>query len=399
MGAAVPRWARPFFKDERGSAFLVVGVFLILLLFVGMAVDFGILMRYRRAMQDGCDSAVLAGAQDLRSATRSATTTAQTYAQRDLTENNIIWNANNFTATTEDANGNATGITPVRLAATYTASVPLFFLASISPSVTVTVQCAAQRVPVLTTGLKPLGLDFNVFNSLYGPNGTFGSNVTCQPFTANNMPSANGGTGPAFGTKCSDCTLSINVSSGSTSVAPSCDPNAPGSGNSGALALNNTQSGCTNNGFDTTSGWGCTFINGTGTNPAYCATPPPAGLSTSASNWLSCSIVSTKTGMGVGPWNNAVGAVCASTNPKDWIVVLPLVNPNLWEGQINGTSTQVDIVAFANFQMDCPYMNSLNGNAKYEPLVGTFVQFVDFQATTGNPNGVDTGVDTIILVQ
>lgn len=80
-------------------------------------------------------------------------------------------------------------------------------------------------------------------------------------------------------------------------------------------------------------------------------------------------------------------------------MVLPLVNPNLWEGQINGTSTQVDIVAFANFQMDCPYMNSLNGNAKYEPLVGTFVQFVDFQATTGNPNGVDTGVDTIILVQ
>src|SRR5690348_495663 len=165
MKQRVLRWARRVSNDERGSAFLIVGVFLILLLFVGMATDFGIILRYRRAMQNGCDSAVLAGAQDLQT-NRSATATAQTYAQRDLTENNIIWNATNFTATTEDANGNATGIKPVRLAATYQATVPLFLLASVSPSMTIKVQCAAQRVPVLTTGLKPLGLDYNVFNSL-----------------------------------------------------------------------------------------------------------------------------------------------------------------------------------------------------------------------------------------
>lgn len=390
----VRRWARRFSRDERGSVFLIVGTFLVLLLFVGMATDFGILLRYRRAMQNGCDSAVLAGAQDLRSTTRSATTTAQTYAQRDLTENNIIWNASNFTATTENANGTADGTTnAVRLAATYQATVPLFFLASITPSVTINVNCAAQRVPILTTGLKPLGLDYTVFKDLYTSQG---KSVTCTPFGINgNFPP----TGPAFGTQCADCTLSINVSSGGTSAAPSCDPNAPGSGNTGALALNNTQAGCTNNGFDTTSGWGCTFINGTGTMPAYCATAPTAGLSTNSSNWLSCSIVSTKTGMGVGPWNAAAGAVCASTKPTDWVVVMPLMNPNIWEGNIQGTSTSVDIVAFAAFQLDCPYMNSLNGNAKYEPLVGTFVQFLDFQATTGNPNGIDTGVDTIILVQ
>jgi Flp pilus assembly protein TadG len=392
------RWGRRFSADERGFAVVIVGSFLILLLFVGMATDFGIIMRHRRAMQNACDSAVLAGAQNLRQGT--ATTEATTYMQRDLTENNIGWVPANFTATTEDANGVTDGTTAaVRVAASYQLTIPLFFLALATPSINVAVQCAAQRVPVLTTGMKPIGLDYNVFQSLYGPNGQFGQNVTCQPFTSNNMPVADGGTGPAFGTACADCTLSINVSSGSTSVAPSCDPNAPGSGNSGALALNNTQAGCTNNGFDTTSGWGCTFINGTGTDPAYCATPPPAGLSTNSTSWFSCSIISTKTGMGRGPWNNAAGAVCASTNPKDWVVVMPLINPNLWEGQVNGTSTQLDIVGFANFQMDCPYMNSLNGNSQYEPLVGTFVQFLDFQATTGNPNGVDTGVDTIILVQ
>lgn len=393
MKITLGRRARQLNGDERGSVFLIVGAFLVLLLFVGMAVDFGILLRYRRAMQNGCDSAVMAGAMDLRTSGSTAQATASRYAQRDYTENNITWIASNFTSTPEDANGNASGINPVRLAATYQATVPLFFLASVSPSVTVNVACAAQRVPVLTTGLKPMGLDYNVFTNLYGPSGKFGQNVTCTPFSASgNFPP----TGPAFGTACADCTLSINISGNQSSPVPSCDPNAPGSGNTGALALLNNQAGCTNQGFDTTSGWGCVFVNGTGTNPAYCATPPPNGLSTSSSNWLSCSIVRTKTGMGVGPWGTAAGAVCALADPKQWIVVMPLMNPNIWEGQVSGTSTQVDIVGFANFQMDCAYMNSIRS---YEPLVGTFVSFVDFQAATGNPNGVDTGVDTIILVQ
>jgi hypothetical protein len=74
------------------------------------------------------------------------------------------------------------------------------------------------------------------------------------------------------------------------------------------------------------------------------------------------------------------------------------MNPNIWEAGVNGHATQVDIVAFAQFQLDCPYMNSLGGNTHYEPLIGTFVQFLDFQAVTGNPNGTDTGVEGIILV-
>jgi Flp pilus assembly protein TadG len=389
------RWMQRFTGDERGSAVFIVGAFLVLLLFVGMATDFGILLRYRRAMQDGCDSAVLAGAQNLKVASPSATAEAQTYAQRDLTQNNIVWNANNFSAQTQDKNGNATGINPVRLWASYQATVPLFFLASASPSVTVSVQCAAQRVPVLTTGLKPLGLDYNVFLNLYGPSGRWGSNVTCTPFgTSGNQPP----TGPAYGAACSDCALSTNFSSSGSGSTPQCDP-AVGSGNTGALDLHNTQAGCTNNGFDTSAGWGCTFINGTGTNPAYCATPPPTGLSTNSTNWLSCSVVRSKTGLGNGPWRNAASAVCALTDPKQWIVTMPLMNPTIWEGGVNGASTSVDIVAFANFQMDCPYMNSLRGSNPYDPLIGTFVNFVDFQGVVGDPNGVDTGVDTIILVQ
>jgi len=51
-----------FRNSERGTVtVLTVGVFLILTLFVGMSTDFGIFLRYRRAMQNACDSGALAG--------------------------------------------------------------------------------------------------------------------------------------------------------------------------------------------------------------------------------------------------------------------------------------------------------------------------------------------------
>ncbi|HKX18873.1 MAG TPA: pilus assembly protein TadG-related protein [bacterium] len=389
MRIALGRRAQQFNGNERGSVFLVVGAFLVLLLFVGMAVDFGILLRYRRAMQNGCDSSVMAGAMDLTTSGSTAQATASRYAQRDYTENNITWVSNNFTSTPEDANGNATGTSPVRLAATYTTTVPLFFLASVAPSMTINVACAAQRVPVLTTGLKPLGLDKAVYTARWTAQGS----KPCAVFGSAGNPNA-------LGTQCGDCALSININGSGTQNSPAsfCDSSAPGSGNTGSLDLHNTQAGCTNNGFDTSGGWGCTFINGTGTNPAYCAT---SSTSNNPANWPACATVVTKTGMGVGPWNTAVKAVCSTpdpvTNPgaSGWVVVMPLMNSSLWEGQINGRSTSVDIVGFAAFEMDCAFM-AKNG---YEPIVGTFVQILDYQGTTGNPNGVDTGVDTIILVQ
>ena len=50
-------------RQEQGMAavFTVLG-FLALTLVIGMSSDFGIFMRYRRAMQNACDSAALAGA-------------------------------------------------------------------------------------------------------------------------------------------------------------------------------------------------------------------------------------------------------------------------------------------------------------------------------------------------
>jgi Flp pilus assembly protein TadG len=164
----IMRLVSRFFRDERGSVvFFVIGAFLMLLLFVGMATDFGSVLRYQRAMQNAYDAGVLAGAQDLRSTTRVATATAQTYTARDLTENHFQVNnfqgAWQYQAQTQDANGNASGVNPVRLWASIQTTVPLFFLKPVRPSLMVAVQCAAQRVPVLTTGMRPVEMDSAVF--------------------------------------------------------------------------------------------------------------------------------------------------------------------------------------------------------------------------------------------
>lgn len=374
--------ARQLNGDERGSVFLVVGAFLVLLLFVGMAVDFGILLRYRRAMQNGCDSAVMAGAMDLPAGGSSAQATASRYAQRDYTENNITWVSSNFTSTPEDANGNASGINPVRLAATYTATVPLFFLASVTPSLTINVACAAQKVPVLTTGLRPVGLDMAVFQARWQAQGS----KPCTIFGAAGNPNA-------IGTQCGDCTMTfINGQSG---TANQCDASAPGSGNTGALDLQNTPKCGTSNGA---SNWQCVMENGTGTNPVYCAT---SSTSTNASNWPACATINPKTGNFSGPWKTAVKAVCQTpdpiTNPRasQWVVIMPLINSTIWEAGISGNKP-VPINGFSAFELDCPYMNA---NNNYDPIYGTFISVLDFQGTTGTPNGTDTGVDTIILVQ
>jgi len=77
------------------------------------------------------------------------------------------------------------------------------------------------------------------------------------------------------------------------------------------------------------------------------------------------------------------------------VVIMPLINSTIWEAGISGNKP-VPINGFSAFELDCPLMNA---NRSYDPIYGTFVQVLDFQGTTGNPNGTDTGVDTIILVQ
>ena len=49
-------------KAERGAvAVLVVAISSVLLLFLGMSVDYGVWLRFRRAMQNACDAGALAG--------------------------------------------------------------------------------------------------------------------------------------------------------------------------------------------------------------------------------------------------------------------------------------------------------------------------------------------------
>lgn len=412
MKRSAASWGRRFSRDERGSVFLIVGTFLVLLLFVGMATDFGILLRHRRAMQNACDSAVLAGAQDLKSTTRSATTTAQTYAQRDLTENSIVWNANNFSAQTQDKNGNATGTSPVRLWASYQLPVPLFFLAYATPSVTVRVQCAAQIVPAGTAGLYPLGMNFNTFNTFWSQNN--GCTTAGQTGCFTGCPLIGAPLGNAPAACATDYQLTVGTSGGGQQQW--------GSGNSGTLEMSNT----TTCGTQTTGAavFACVLGNGSGTTssstppPPYCTTPPPTGLNYPNGGWNPCSIVPPKTGVSLGTTPHGsntygtgiaggIGYICQNyanpypgpTSGKTWVIVLPLINPNAFTA-VNGSSQPVDIVAFANFELDCPAMQNgatLSGSTPF--ILGRFVSWICDTCVAGNPSGVDTGVETIILVQ
>jgi Flp pilus assembly protein TadG len=420
MKEVAARWARYFSRDERGSALFIVGGFLVLLLFVGMATDFGMFLHYRRAFQNACDSAVLAGAQDLKSGT--AVTEATTYFQRDLTENTpstlqggATWIPANFTAQPQDANGNPTLINPVRLAASYHFTVPLFFLAYATPSIQVGVQCAAQRVPVTVTGLQPIGMKFDTWNTVWRQQNQTPCPDIPYPSTQAH-PTWTGSTPTTPGLpNCVDTGLTVNLGG---------NVNQWGSGNTGTLTMFNTAACGTSNGA---RNYACVFANGTGSTPPSGGSPPPpycanqlnATQTAGLTPWPACSIVSPKTGVQIGngqAGSNATGisggvaTLCATPNPtyaaanpqsapSKWVVVLPLLDPGAWNGTANGASQTIDIVGFAAFELDCPkmaYGANLNGNTP--TIWGQFVSVID-AAPAGNPGGVDTGVETIILVQ
>lgn len=415
MKIALGRRTRHFDRDERGSVFLVVGAFLVLLLFVGMAVDFGILLRYRRAMQNACDSAVLAGAQNLRNGSTTPQNEATTYMGRDLTENNIAWNSANFSVETQDKNGKATGTNPVRLAASYQVSVPLFFLASVTPSVTVQVQCAAQRVPILTTGLDPFGMDYTQFSTIWTQlNGCTSSNNTAGCFTGCPLIGASlSGLSPSQQTVCGqDYNLTVSTSGSNW-----------GGGNTGTLQLLNSVCGGPN-GANGASYFSCLMYNGSGSStggtppPPYCANTLSAA-GTGNTPYPACSIVFPSPGESIGSGSQVnppssygtglrggVASICSTPNPltdlsaSKWVVILPLLDPANWgNGTANGSSAQQDIVGFTAFELDCPALANMTINGQTAQLPGRFVAVLNGQAVAGNPNGVDTGVDTIILVQ
>ena len=167
-------------RGERGFAIFIVSAWLTMLLFVGMSVDWGILLRYRRAMENACDSGALAGALYLREQPTSAGPAAVRYASNDLTQNAIA--ANTPTATPKNSN--------TRLQVDISATVPTFFFRLVKPSVGVAVECTSTvEAVVQTKGIVPIVVDTGTFS---GPC-TFD---TCSPvFLDPPKPSGQGSCG------------------------------------------------------------------------------------------------------------------------------------------------------------------------------------------------------------
>lgn len=359
-------------RCERGSAVLIVGVFTTLLLFVGMSVDWGILLRYRRAMQNACDAGALAGGLNLRSAPATAAPTAQRYAENDMRQNYIAWNPAQLQVTTLDDNNQPTLISPRRLRMEIHADVPTYFYRLVINSVHVAVGCSARLANIiLTNGLVPLGLNYTQWATLYDPT-VAGS--PCAGVVAAGVPLAQR-TDP-----CRSFNITMQVSAAS---------NPWGSGNTGMLSMSND---C----FDCPVGaqeWMNTFINGS--QQAYCYDQTHSAPVTDFTlNSQNCANVMTRPGTVTGPVRTAVDARCDSGNPMDRIIMMPLLNPDYTiSGQGRYTT---EIWGFVAFQLDC--VNRPTAGAGLVTIQGGFVSLVSMQAY-GRETTFDTGVYTVKLIE
>lgn len=356
-------------RCERGSAVLIVGVFTTLLLFVGMSVDWGILLRYRRAMQNACDAGVLAGGLNLRSDPATAAPTAQRYAENDMRQNYIAWNPAQLQVTTLDDNNQPTLISPRRLRMEIHMDVPTYFFRLVLNTVHVAVDCSARLANIiLTEGLVPLGLNYNAWDN-------YVNTLGCLPVIQSNVPLAQR-TPPcnAF-----DITLAVNAG----------DTNPWGSGNTGMLSM---VEGC----FDCPSGareWRDTFINGSTQEYCYDATESPA-VTDFTLDGLNCANVMTRPGTVSGPVRTAVDARCDSGNPLDRIIMMPLLNPAYTDSGSGRYTTE--IWGFAAYELDC--LNRPTAGAGNVSIRGGFVSFVSMQAY-GRETTFDTGVYTVKLIE
>ncbi|MGH2436896.1 MAG: TadE/TadG family type IV pilus assembly protein [bacterium] len=351
-------------RSERGATtVLIVGVYLILLAFVGMATDFGIILRYRRAMQNACDAGALAGALDLRLNPTAAVPTAQRYARNDMVPNRISWTS--LEGTLYDKNWQPTLIGPRIIRVEIHADVPTFFLRIVEDSVPVAVDCAAKLMPIiLTNGLVPMGLNYNEWDDYY--------NSDCWQYVTDGIPFADR---PAH---CLDIDITVDVS----------DKDNPwGSGNTGLLSM-----GC----FDCPAGggsqWKDYFINGAPT--AYCYDPDrTADVSDHTMDGAYCANVKTEPGAKIGPIRQGIDERCASTNTLDHVIMMPLLNPAYMESG-SGTYT-TEIWGFVAFEIDCTKTNFTGGDPTIE---GGFVSIVSMQAV-GVETEFDTGVYTVKLIK
>lgn len=340
-----------------------MGVYLILLAFVGMATDFGIILRYRRAMQNACDSGALAGALDLRNNPSAAVPTAERYAQNDMVPNRISWAS--LEATTYDKNWQPTLIGPRILRVEIHADVPTFFLRLVEESVPVAVDCAAKLMSIiLTKGLVPMGLNYEDWIGYY--------NSDCWQYVTDGVPLNER---PAH---CQSDGITVDISS---------KDNPWGSGNTGLLSM-----GC----FDCPSGggaqWKDYFINGAPTAYCYDANQTQ-DVSDYTLNGEQCAAVKTEPGVKIGPIRQGVDERCSSADPMDRIIMMPLLNPEYTESG-SGTYT-TEIWGFVAFEIDC---SNTNFTGQLPTIEGGFVSIVSMQAV-GVETEFDTGVYTVKLIK
>lgn len=361
-------------QHERGMAVILTVVgFLALLLVVGMSTDFGIVLRYRRAMQNACDSGALAAGLNLRRdppPTEPVTVTAQRYAENDMRQNNIAWST--VDATTMDLNPALPGVDSVRVV--IRSVVPTYFLRLVSANVPVAVACTARLTPIiLGQGLVPLGLNYTAWDA-------YANTLGCLPLIQGGVPLA------ARTPPCNSFTITLDVSARS---------NPWGSGNSGMLAMQapGATGSCFANCPVGARQWEDTFIQGS--PQSYCFDQNrTAPVSDYTLNGQACADVRTRPGTVSGPVRNAVDARCDSANPLDHIVVLALLNP-AYTVAGSGTYT-TEIWGYAAYELDCS--NRPSPGAGNMSIHGGFVSFVSMQAT-GSDTTFDTGVYTIKLIE
>ena len=347
--------------SERGFAVFIVVAWLTLCLFVGMAVDIGILLRYRRAMQNACDTGALAGAQNLKSNPTTVPGIARSYASADMNQNNI--NSDTLTAATLNSSNQPDTTKPDRVRVDVHATVPTFFFRLVTNAVAVAVECTAKIEPVKSvTGLVPIGLNYTTWLNYYNSNIKNGQCDITVPISER----------PAY---CQTMTDMIGL------------VGSWGAGNDGLLCL--PPAGNTNCGA---SEWNNEFTNGS--TGSYCfdanqvtAVPDPNGPS--------CALAQTKPGYDDGQVKQAINNRCAFAAPpasQQQILIVPLINPS----SAGAGRNTVEIWGFAAFQLSCPQ----NGG---KSITGSFVSLVTFQAQGCDPatdaNCHDTGVETVRLIQ
>lgn len=356
---------------ERGiAAVVVVGAFTVLLLFVGFSTDLGIVLRYRRAMQNACDAGALAGAGELRTNVPGAAPMAVRYAETDMRQNYIAWDPSRLTATVLPDGAHPDRRVRVEIHA----DVPMFFLRLVRDSLHIAVACAARLTPViLTNGLVPMGLNYDAWAPLYDPV----TGAPCASYVEDNVPLASR---PA---PCNSFAITVSVSSST---------NPWGSGNTGALSMSNTTT-C----FDCPTGfrqWLDVFQNGS--LQAYCYDPNRTGaVSDYTLNSQSCANVMTEPGTLSTPRiRDAIEDRCTSGNPLDQIIIMPLLNPAYTtSGQGRYTT---EIWGFTAFQLDCTRLPT--PGAGTTSIYGGFVSITSYRAT-GTTTEFDTGVYAIKLVE